>query len=175
MKQNGAQAVMVARCSAVTASPALRSRFSAGLVPAKLGSASSSQTFLPGFTNRGQVSTPSGLAWGGGTALAGCIPPCPSTLHKSCCWCKIGQKASRACSLVQNNLGKQGLLSICIFLLQREGSKQAPIAGGSIQTCHKGAVCALKSFWLVAFRCWVLRSQGVASGSPTKPPSAARD
>lgn len=75
MKQNGVQAVMVARSSsAVTASPALRSRFSVGLVPAKLGSASSSQRFLPGFTNRGQVSTPSGLAWGGGTALAGCIP-----------------------------------------------------------------------------------------------------
>lgn len=99
----------------------------------------------------------------------------PGASDEPCHRCKIGQKASRAFSLVQNNLGKQGLLSICIFLLQREGSKQAPVTGGSIRTCPKGTVRALKSFWLVAFRCWVLRSQGVASGSPTKPPCAARD
>lgn len=61
------------------------------------------------------------------------------------------------------------------FVLQREGSERAPIAGGSIQTRRKAAVCALRSFQKVAFRCWVFWSRGAASASPTKPPCTARD
>lgn len=136
--------------SAVPASPALRGGFRAGL--AGLGSASSSRRFLPGFSSGGQF-------W----------------LCEPCSCCEIGQKPGKGLSSVQNNLGKRGLLSICVFLLRKEGSEQVPTAGGSIQRCRKGTVRALKSFRLVAFGCWVFRSRGVASGSPTKPPCAARD
>ena len=142
--------------------------FSVGSAPSRPGSASCSRRFGPGFTSGGQVSTSCGV---GVRPRLAAHPP--SAWHKPCRRHRIGRKTSRAFPWVQNNLGKQRLLRLRISLLRglQAGSRrrrwhpEVPYRPGP---CPKVILAG-------GIRSWALSSQGVASGSRTKPPCAARD